>query len=195
MLTPQQFPEVPAYALRLAKALQDFDWSPVEKLAARFLDVWKRGAAIWVCGNGGSAGNAVHWANDFIYPIAKRSPRGIKIQALVANTAVVTCLGNDIGYDLIFSYQLKTLASEGDLLVALSGSGNSPNIIEALKTARALGVQTCAIVGFDGGAALGLADLPVHFAVDDMQVAEDAQMAVCHALVQALADEPTRPTL
>lgn len=193
MPNTRSFPAVSAYALRLAESLQTFDWAVVETLAGKVLDLWGRGSTLWICGNGGSAANAVHWANDFLYPVAKRASRGARIQALTENPAVVTCLGNDIGYEKIFSYQLRTFAAPGDLLIALSGSGNSPNIIEALKAARDLGVETCAILGFDGGAALSMADLPVHFAVDDMQVAEDAQMVVCHALVQALVDHPARP--
>lgn len=188
------YPAISAYALRLADALQKFDWSVVDRLADALLSAWHRQSTVWVCGNGGSAGNASHWANDFLYPIAKRAPRGIRIHSLTANPAVTTCLGNDLGYDKIFSSQLQTLASPGDLFLAFSGSGNSPNIVEGLKTAHKMGLKTCAIVGFDGGAAIALADIPIHFAIDDMQVAEDTQMVVCHALVQALVDEPNRPT-
>jgi len=181
------------YAMRFVALLKNFDWTPVDKLANHILDVWNRRATIWICGNGGSAANAVHWANDFVYPVAKLALHGVRISALNANPAIITCLGNDIGYDQIFSYQLKTFASPGDLLIALSGSGNSENIIQALIAARSLQVKSVAILGFDGGKALSLADLPLHFTTDDMQAAEDAQMVVCHALVQVLLNEPLRP--
>jgi D-sedoheptulose 7-phosphate isomerase len=187
-------PAIENYVFRLGETLRQFNWSIVHELAEEMMAVWKKKSSIWVCGNGGSAANAIHWANDFLYPVAKKSLYGIKINSLSANPAVVTCLGNDIGYENIFSYQLRTLASQGDLLIALSGSGNSPNIVEGMRTAREMGVKTCAIIGFDGGAALTLADLPIHFDIDDMQVAEDAQMVVCHALVQALVNEPGRPS-
>lgn len=178
-----------SYFLRLSKVLAAFDDIPIRKLCGDLRKAWNESRCIWVCGNGGSAANAVHWANDFLYPVAKNGPRGLKVQALAANPSVLTCLGNDIGYDLIFSRQLTTLASAGDLLIALSGSGNSPNIIEALKTARSLNLQSFAIVGFDGGVAKTLADATIHVQTDDMQIAEDMQMAICHSLVQQLAAE------
>lgn len=185
---------IESYALRLADALREFDWSTVNGLANDILECWIRRSHIWIMGNGGSSANAVHWANDFLYPIAKGGAKhGIRIHALTANPAVVTCLGNDIGYDQIFSHQLNSQASPGDLVIALSGSGNSPNILNALSTARGLGVKSYAIVGFNGGKAKGLADVAIHFAVDDMQVAEDAQMVVCHAVIQSLVEAPGRP--
>jgi D-sedoheptulose 7-phosphate isomerase len=182
-----------SYAILLADKLREFDWTIVEDLAADLLSVWQSRSNVWICGNGGSAANAVHWANDFLYPVAKRASHGIRIHALSANPSVLTCLGNDLGYDEIFGYQLSTLAGPGDMLIALSGSGSSANILKALATARTLGVKTYAIVGFDGGEAKTLADRHIHFEVDSMQLAEDFQMVVCHALVQTLVDAPNRP--
>lgn len=184
---------ISSYAARLADMLRGFDWTTVEDLASDLLTVWKNRSAVWICGNGGSAANAVHWANDFLYPVAKRASHGIRIHALTANVSVLTCLGNDLGYDEIFAFQLRTLAASGDMLIVLSGSGNSANILKALNTARTLGVKSYAIVGFDGGKAKSLADRPIHFEVDNMQLAEDLQLVVCHALVQALVDFPDRP--
>jgi D-sedoheptulose 7-phosphate isomerase len=188
-----RYNSISSYAVRLADVLRGFDWTPVEGLASDLLKVWKDHSAVWICGNGGSAANAVHWANDFLYPVAKRALHGIRIHALTANPSVLTCLGNDLGYDEIFAYQLRTLAASGDMLIVLSGSGNSANILKALNTARALGVKTYAIVGFDGGEAKALADRPIHFEVDNMQIAEDVQMVICHALVQTLVDVSDRP--
>jgi D-sedoheptulose 7-phosphate isomerase len=175
-----------SYAHRLHAALSDFDWQLVAELEDDFFRAWQKRTRVWICGNGGSAANAVHWANDFLYPVAKQAAYGIRISALTANPAVLTCLGNDLGYDQAFSYPLKTDASAGDILIVLSGSGNSPNILEVLRVAKSLQIKSYAIVGFDGGKARELADVLIHFAVQDMQIAEDAQMVVCHALVQAL---------
>ena len=99
------------------------------------------GRQVFFCGNGGSAGNAIHLANDFLYGIAKRTGAGLKVPALSANPAVVTCLANDVGYDHIFSEQLAVLAETGDLLIVLSGSGNSPNILRVLEQASSYGRQ------------------------------------------------------
>jgi D-sedoheptulose 7-phosphate isomerase len=129
----------------------------------------------------------VHLANDFIYGIAKDSGIGLKAQALPANSSVITCLANDEGYEHIFSIQLETLASQGDILIALSGSGNSPNILRALEKAGMLGMRSYAILGYSGGSAKSLADVAIHFPIDDMQIAEDLQLVVGHMIMQWLS--------
>ena len=103
-----------------------------------------------------------------------------------ANSAVMTCLANDVGYDHIFSEQLAVQAQKGDVLIALSGSGNSGNIVRVLEQARAMGVRSFAILGFGGGKSKQLADVAIHFPVDDMQIAEDLQLVVGHMVMQWL---------
>ena len=132
------------YSARLSALMARYDWSPVSELAEEFLDCWKTGRQIFVAGNGGSAGNAIHLANDFIYGISKKPGSGLRIHALPANPAVLTCLANDEGYDQIFSLQLAVQARAGDVLVVLSGSGNSPNILNSWVFGRAgLGDDGC----------------------------------------------------
>ncbi|HWB59079.1 MAG TPA: SIS domain-containing protein [Chthoniobacteraceae bacterium] len=177
------------YASRLADALQKQDWSGVATLESELVRAWKEGNHVYICGNGGSAANAVHWANDMLYVIAKEGGPGIRIMALPANVAVVTCLGNDIGYDNIFSAQLATFGRKGDILVVLSGSGNSPNVVHALKKSTELGMKSFALLGYSGGACKALADVAIHFAINDMQIVEDMQLAVCHMLAQSLAKQ------
>ena len=174
------------YARRLQGVLSAYDWAPVALLAEDLLRCWKGGNQVFLCGNGGSAGNAVHLANDFLYGISKTHGSGLRVHALSANTAVITCLANDEGYDSIFSLQLAVQAREGDLLIALSGSGNSPNILKALEQAKKMKVRTCAILGYSGGKAKAMAEMPIHFAVDDMQIAEDMQLVVGHMIMQWL---------
>lgn len=174
------------YSARLAKLMANYDWSPVSRLAEEFLDCWKSGRQIFIAGNGGSAGNAIHLANDFVYGISKKPGSGLRIHALPANAAVLTCLANDEGYDRIFSLQLAVQARPDDVLIVLSGSGNSPNILAALEEGRKIGMKTYAILGYTGGKALGMADVPIHFAIDDMQIAEDMQLIVGHMIMQWL---------
>jgi D-sedoheptulose 7-phosphate isomerase len=143
--------------------------------------------SVFLCGNGGSAANANHWANDLIYGAGKNGRGGIRAHSLSANTSVLMCLANDTGYENVFSGQLDVLASPGDLLITLSGSGNSPNILRAIESGNRLGLETWAIVGFDGGAALKLAKHSIHFSNADMQASEDLQMVVCHIVTQLLA--------
>ena len=174
------------YSARLQSALSTADWSGVSLLAEAMEECWKNRHNVYFCGNGGSAGNAVHLANDFVYGIAKKTGGGIKASALSANQSVITCFANDVGYDSIYSEQLAVFAQPGDLLIALSGSGNSPNIIKAIEQAKNMGVKTYAILGFSGGICKDLADVAIHFQIDDMQIAEDLQLIVGHMLMQWL---------
>jgi len=124
------------YASRLSEVLNSSDWSQVSLLASDMRNAWVNGNQVFFCGNGGSAGNAIHLANDFIYGVAKKTGGGVRAVSLSANAAVLTCLANDTGYDNIYSEQLAVLANEGDILVVLSGSGNSPNILRAVEQAK-----------------------------------------------------------
>jgi len=174
------------YARRLQAVLSGFDWTGVACLAEELRTCWKEGRQVFLCGNGGSAGNAIHLANDFLYGISKVHGSGLRVHALPANPSVLTCLANDVGYDEIFSMQIAVQARKGDLLIVLSGSGNSPNIVKALEQARKVGMRSYAILGYAGGKAKGLADVSIHFAVDDMQIAEDMQLVVGHMVMQWL---------
>jgi D-sedoheptulose 7-phosphate isomerase len=174
------------YSVRLNSTLQTFDWTPVERLAYELLDCWQTGRQVFFAGNGGSGGNANHLANDFLYALSKTPGSGLRVHSLSANPSVITCLANDEGYDQVFSLQLAVLARKGDVLIALSGSGNSPNIVRALQEAKTIGLTSYAMLGFSGGKAKALADVPIHFPVDDMQISEDAQTIVGHMLMQWL---------
>jgi D-sedoheptulose 7-phosphate isomerase len=174
------------YSDRLRSVLATTDWSGVAQLGEELLDCWKTRRQVFLCGNGGSAGNAIHLANDFLYGISRQKGSALRVTALPANSSVLTCLANDEGYDQIFSLQLAVLANRGDVLIALSGSGNSPNIVKVLEQAREMGVKTYAILGYTGGKARKLADVPLHFPVDDMQICEDMQLIVGHMIMQYL---------
>lgn len=167
-------------------ALDQLDLPAVQALAEALRDAWETDRQVLLCGNGGSAANAIHIANDLLYGVARTSGRGIRAHALPANQAIVTCLGNDVSYDAIFSKQIETLGRSGDLLVVLSGSGNSGNVVEALLTARRQGLRSFAILGFSGGRCLELADGHIHLPVHDMQLSEDVQLMVGHMAVRWL---------
>jgi D-sedoheptulose 7-phosphate isomerase len=179
------------YADRLQSVLKTTDWHIITHLTHEMKRCWIEKRQVFICGNGGSAGNAIHLANDFLYGIAKRTGAAMRIHALSANPAVITCLGNDLGYEYIYSEQLAVLGQPSDLLIVLSGSGNSPNIVAALEQARKMGIQSCAIVGFSGGRCKTLADNTIHFPVFDMQIAEDLQLIVGHMIMQWLYENRT----
>jgi len=174
------------YSRRLSETLASYDWTPVAKLADDLLDCARTGRQVFLAGNGGSAGNAVHLANDFLYAWSKQQGRGIRVNALPANAAVMSCLANDEGYDEVFSAQLAIHAERNDVLLVFSGSGNSRNILRALEQAQLIGMKSYAVLGFDGGKAKAMCDVPIHFAVNDMQIAEDVQLILGHMIVQHL---------
>lgn len=174
------------YAARLKSALDLLPQSELEVLATSLFAAWKEKRQVFIFGNGGSAGNAIHLANDYLYGISRQLGKALRVHALPANSAVLTCLANDEGYDSVFVQQLAVLANPGDIAIALSGSGNSPNILRALEYCRDHQIQSFAILGFSGGRAKLLVDHPIHIPVDDMQISEDLQLVVGHLMMQWL---------
>jgi len=177
------------YTAKITHALTHDAISQVQDLGEALLEAWSEGNSTYLCGNGGSAGNAIHLANDFLYGVGVKNGAGMRVEALSANPAVITCLANDIGYENIYAEQLKVKAREGDVLIVLSGSGNSLNVVKALETGNSLGMKTFAILGFSGGQCKELAQCPIHFEIDDMQIAEDLQLIVGHICMQWLCEQ------
>jgi D-sedoheptulose 7-phosphate isomerase len=174
------------YSQKLMQALsaEAMDCLPV--LGEALQEAWRTQNTIYLCGNGGSAANAIHLANDFLYGAGVNSGSGLRVEALSTNTAVITCLANDLGYEQIFAEQIRVKAQSGDVLIALSGSGNSPNIIKALEAGNSIGMKTFAILGYSGGRCKEIARHPIHFKIDDMQIAEDLQLIAGHICMQWL---------
>ena len=175
-----------SYIRRLEKVMNSFSWESVHQLSLSLQQVWRTGNKAYLCGNGGSAGNSIHLANDFNYGIDKHDGIGLSVEALTANASVLTCLANDIGYENIFSQQLTVKANPDDLLIVLSGSGNSQSVINALEVGNDIGMKTFAILGFSGGKCKHLAQHTIHFEIDDMQISEDLQLIVGHMCMQWL---------
>jgi D-sedoheptulose 7-phosphate isomerase len=176
------------YADRLSAAMRLSAMEEVPVLAAALGEAWRTGQSIYLCGNGGSAGNAIHLANDLLYGVGANEGIGMRVEALSANAAVLTCLANDIGYDNVYAEQIRVKARRGDVLIVFSGSGNSPNIVKAIEKGNALGMKTFAVLGYSGGRCKELAQHPIHFPVNDMQIAEDLQLIIGHMCMQWLCD-------
>lgn len=184
-----------SYLQRLQDCFSAENLHAIETLAQALRHAWVEGDQVFICGNGGSAANALHMANDLHYGIGACGPGpklpGLRVEALPANSGVITCLANDTGYDNIYAHQLEVKARAQDLLIVLSGSGNSANVVRALETATKLSMTSFAVVAFTGGRCRELADVAIHFAVDDMQIAEDTQLVVGHLCMQWLnANKP-----
>jgi D-sedoheptulose 7-phosphate isomerase len=124
-----------------------------------------------------------------LYGAGVKNGIGLRIDSLSANPAVITCLANDIGYENIYSEQLRVKADAGDILVVFSGSGNSANVVNALEMGNSLGMETFAVLGYSGGKCKGIAKHPIHFAIDDMQIAEDLQLIIFHMAMQWLCEQ------
>ena len=178
------------YLERLQSCFSEEVTKAVESLAKELRQAWIDGRQVFICGNGGSAANAMHIANDFHYGIGScgEGPQlpGLRVEALPSNPGIITCLANDTSFSNIYSHQLQVKARPGDVLIVLSGSGNSANVVNALETAVALEMKTFAILAYSGGRCLELAGVPIHFAIDDMQIAEDIQLVVGHLCMQWL---------
>jgi D-sedoheptulose 7-phosphate isomerase len=178
------------YSERVARALELEAMTGVPLLAEALREAWKLRRTVYLCGNGGSAANAIHLANDFLYGAGVSNGIGLRAEALSANPAVLTSLANDIGYEDIFAEQLRVKANLGDILIVLSGSGNSANVVKALEMGNAKGMKTFAILGYSGGRCKKVARHAIHFEIDDMQISEDLQLIVGHICMQWLYSNP-----
>lgn len=165
------------YRDRELEQWQCFDFDALEKIAKAIESAEKKGKQIFVMGNGGSAATASHIATDWSKTAERAGKPLIRCIALNDNTAFMTAIGNDLGYDELFSRQLKNLLNRGDLVVIISGSGNSPNVIKAAEYAQQTGAKTIAMTGFTGGKLRKMADICLHIPSDQYGVIEDMHMA------------------
>jgi D-sedoheptulose 7-phosphate isomerase len=144
------------------------------------------GKKIITCGNGGSASTASHYITDWNKMVNLATGRQFRGLSLCDNVGLITAYGNDISYDEVFAGQLKALMDPGDLLVAVSGSGNSPNVLRAVEYANSIGGVTLAVVGYDGGKLLPLCREAVWVQSFDMQMCEDVHLMFGHMVMKTL---------
>ena len=191
---------VAPFLKRMADELQRIDADEVQTLADWMHARYRAGRMIFVIGNGGSGSNASHFCEDIGKGTLRKQDFDddakvrFKILSLTDNTPYILAWGNDEGFDRVFLEQLKNLASEGDLLVAISGSGNSPNILRAVEWANRHGVGTYGCTGFDGGKLRGMCRAGLHIDSNDMGIVETLHLAAFHWVVddlyRRLADLP-----
>jgi D-sedoheptulose 7-phosphate isomerase len=176
------------YLDRVCREIQSLDLEQLENMSQVIEDAYHAGRFVFIIGNGGSGANASHLCED----LAKctlcdfENQKRLKVLSLTDNTAGIMAWGNDEGYDRIFIEQLKNLASPGDVLLAISGSGNSPNILRAVEWANANGMTTLGITGFGGGKLKPLAHHNLHAGIDDMGIVESLHVVAFHWIIDDL---------
>lgn len=175
------------YRLDVDKALRAVDPAFLYALAGSLFAAWEKGRTVFTCGNGGSASAASHLAQDLAKGTeAWRTDKPLRAIALTDNVGAITAWANDTSYDAVFAEQLANLAQAGDVLIAISGSGNSENVLQAVWWANRKGLRTWAVCGFDGGKLKGLAHRHVHVPCQDMGMVEAVHSVLFHWLVQHL---------
>jgi D-sedoheptulose 7-phosphate isomerase len=174
------------YLLAVQDVLAHLDHEVVDRMIDVIWRGYEEGRTLFVFGNGGSAALASHFACDIGKGTVAGRAKRLKTIALTDNVALITAWANDKAYEEIFSEQLESLAEKGDIVLAISGSGNSPNVIRGLEAGRRLGVQSLVLTGFAGGRAKTLADLCLIVPSDSMQHIEDAHLCATHAIFLAI---------
>ncbi len=176
------------YLAQLRETIGHLDLAKVDQAIEWFREARDSGRQIFVCGNGGSASTASHFATDIVKGASYNRARRFKILALTDSLSTISAYANDVCYDCVFTEQLKNFAAPGDLLVAISGSGNSPNVVKAVEYANSAGCRTLALTGRDGGKLGPLAHLNIHVPEPHMGRIEDAHMIVCHIICYRFMD-------
>jgi D-sedoheptulose 7-phosphate isomerase len=177
--------EVGAYLDRVREEIDRLSHDEIEKFADLVYERYQNGRFVFVIGNGGSGANASHLCEDLGKSTVKdfELQKRIKVMSLTDNTPYILAWANDTSYDRVFVEQLKNFASEGDLLIAISGSGNSPNILRAVEWSNANGLTTLGVTGFSGGKLKQIAHHGLHCPIDDMGIVESLHLVAFHYIL------------
>ncbi len=173
-----------AYVAELSRAFGTIDLEHISRAAEVLIDAYHRDAAVFACGNGGSASIANHLQCDHVKGVRNGTDLCTRVYSLSTNVELLSAIANDLGYDRIFEYQLQSQARPGDVLVAVSSGGRSPNIVRAIDWAGTNGMQTIALTGFEGGPARRRATVSIHVDSANYGIVEDAHQACMHLLAQ-----------
>lgn len=175
-----------AYFARLAAAAQSVDHARLTQAADLLARVYGAGGTVYACGNGGSAAISNHLVCDHCKLVQTDTDLRPRVVSLSATVEMITAVANDISYDEVFAYQLRSLAAPGDALITISSSGDSENIVRAALWAKDTGIPVIAMTGFSGGRSADIADVNLHVAADNYGVIEDVHQSLMHILAQHL---------
>ena len=181
--------DIGAYIKTVNEANMAVDRGVVAQVIDRLGQAYQEGQSVYIIGNGGSAANASHLAEDLAKGALQDDwEKRFRVHSLTDNTPFITAIGNDLGYDRIFRFQLRQFAEAGDVLIAISGSGNSPNVIQAVEWAKENRIDIISFTGFDGGKLGPISDLNVHVPLMDMCQTEAVHGVLMHLIVDLLRD-------
>ena len=177
------------YFHKVSETLLNIPLEPIERIVTILRQARTRGLRIFTLGNGGSAANASHFVNDMVKSTVKAGMPRYRLICLSDNIPTLTAYANDFTYDSVFAEPLAALADKGDVVIALSGSGNSPNVLRAMDVAQQMGLIRIGLTGRDGGKLKDACEVCTIVPTDSMQVIEDAHLVILHAVFLELTKE------
>jgi D-sedoheptulose 7-phosphate isomerase len=182
---------VNSYLVQVSDVLAKLPVGALERMIHRLEEArWKR-QQVFICGNGGSAATAIHFASDLSKGVLAVNKPPIRAESLCDNIALLTAWANDVSYDEIFAQRMAPWVKAGDVLIAISGSGNSRNVLRAVDLARAVGATTIGLTGFEGGKLKGMVDISITVPCDSMEQVEDIHLLLCHLITTCLRNIPS----
>lgn len=184
---------IESYLRKMREAMDALPLDNIARVAEELLRARAQGKTLYVLGNGGSAATASHAATNWRKPYHDHDERGVRTLSLVDNVALLTAWANDTSFDNVFAAQLRSLLTPGDVVVAISGSGNSPNILRAVETAHEAGAVTVGLSGFAGGTLSQVVDISVIVSCDSQETIEDIHMMLVHVLSVVLKETAEVP--
>ena len=184
--------DIENYVSKEIKALQSIDIEAIDATMQLLVETLEAGKNVYIFGNGGSAATASHYASDFNKCVSEHTEKKFRFICLNDNIPTITAIANDNGYDEVFSYQLKERLTSGDVVIGISASGNSQNVLNAVEYTKSLGNKIISVTGFNGGKLKPLADISLHTPVDNMQITEDIHLMFNHVMVSIFCKKLTR---
>lgn len=179
---------IESYFSRVTETINRLSHEQAYNVAKELLDCYHREGSIYIFGNGGSGSTASHMVGDFVKGVSYQLEKRFRVVCLNDNFSTVGAISNDISYDDVFVEPLKNFLRPGDLVIGISGSGNSVNIIKALEYTKSKNIRTVAMCGFTGGQIKGIAHTYFHVPIKDMEVTEDIHLVAFHAIKQYILE-------
>lgn len=180
------------YLKTLKKEIDTLKHEDIVKAVDVLFDAWKKGKQVFIFGNGGSASTASHFACDLgkgtLQRVYDPKEKRFRVMSLTDNVAIMTAFANDLGYDDVFVQQLNNLVNSGDVVIGITGSGNSPNVVKAMEFANSCGATTIAFLGFDGGKTKEISDYHILFKSRHYGRLEDAHLILEHLITSYLKE-------